>query len=134
MSSRLLCLGALLLCARGSDPVPTSFTVLGGFEYRPGMELPKEVLELDGKTVRVQGFMQPEKEGETDVEFFLLINDACGCEGTPMLNEIIYCAMPEGQTAKVVPGVVKVVGTLYVGEEKEDGEVVGLYYLDVDKI
>ena len=98
------------------------------------MRLPSEVADLDGKTVRVTGFMQPEKEGDTDLAYFLLINDACGCQGTPKTNEIIYCAMPEGKTSKPLPGLVKITGKLFVGEEKEGDEVVGLYYLDVDKI
>jgi len=118
----------------GDDPIATSFTTLAGFDFKPGMTLPTEVTALDGKTVRVQGFMQPETDGETDLVYFLLINDACGCQGTPKLNEILYCAMPEGETTKLLPGVVKVTGTLYVGEEKEGEEVVGLYYLDVDTI
>lgn len=120
--------------SRADDPIETSFTTLAGFDFEPGMSLPSEVTDLDGKTVRLQGFMQPETDGETDLVYFLLINDACGCEGTPMLNEILYCAMPDGETTKLLPGVVKVTGTLYVGEEREGEDVVGLYYLDVDAI
>lgn len=131
---RALALAFLGLLPGGDDPVPTSFTVLAGFEFKPGEALPQEVTDLDAKLVRIQGFMQPEIDGETDVETFLLINDACGCDGTPKLNEIVYCVMPEGQRAKIVPGVVRVIGTLYVGEDKEDGEVIGIYYLDVTKI
>lgn len=130
----LSCLGLGGPPGGADDPIPTSFTTLAGFEFEPGMTLPAEVTDLDGKTVRLQGFMQAETDGATDVEFFLLINDACGCEGTPKLNEIVYCAMPENQTTKLLPGVVKVTGTLYVGEEKEGEDVVGIYYLDVDAI
>jgi hypothetical protein len=133
LTCAIVCLG-LSGPAGFDDPIETSFTTLAGFEFEPGMELPAEVTELDGKTVRVQGFMQPETDGETDLVYFLLINDACGCQGMPMLNEIVYCAMPEGETTKLLPGIVKVTGTLYVGEEKEGEDVVGLYYLDVDEI
>ncbi|MEZ5965013.1 MAG: DUF3299 domain-containing protein [Planctomycetota bacterium] len=129
-----LALACLSFVPRGEDPVETSFTTLAGFDFQPGMTLPAEVTALDGKTVMVQGFMQPETDGETDLTYFLLINDACGCQGTPKLNEIVYCAMPDGETTKLLPGIVKVTGTLYVGEEKEGEEVVGLYYLDVDEI
>lgn len=131
---RTLALALLGLLPGVDDPVPTSFTVLAGFEFKPGEALPKEVSDLDAKLIRIQGFMQPEIDGESDVETFLLINDACGCDGTPKLNEIVYCVMPDGQRAKIVPGVVRVIGTLYVGEDKEEGEVIGIYNLDVTKI
>ncbi len=133
-SLRLLSLATLLFCARSEDPIATSFTTLAGFDFTPGVQLPQEVVDLDDKTVRVQGFMQAEKDGDTDLSYFLLINDACGCQGTPKLNEIIYCAMPESHTTKLLPGLVKITGKLFVGEEKEGEDVVGLYYLDVDKI
>ena len=64
----------------------------------------------------------------------MLINDSCGCQGTPKLNEIVYCAMPEETNTKVLPGVIKITGKLFVGEEKEGEDVVGIYYLDVEKI
>lgn len=131
---RLLALVMVVASLRGDEPIPTSFTTLAGFDFKPGMQLPREVTDLDGKTVRVTGFMQPEKEGDTDLAYFLLINDACGCQGVPKTNEILYCAMPEGKTSKPLPGLVKVTGKLFVGEEKEGDDVVGLYYLDVDKI
>jgi hypothetical protein len=131
---RLLALAAATLLPAGDEPVATSFTTLAGFEFTPGMQLPQEVADLDDETVSVTGFMQAEKDGETDLEYFLLINDACGCTGTPKINEIIYCAMPENTTTKLLPGLVKVTGKLFVGEEKEGEEVVGLYYLDVERV
>ena len=108
--------------------------MLAGFDFKPGEALPQEVTDLDAKLVRIQGFMQPEIDGETDVETFLLINDACGCNGTPKLNEIVFCALPEGVTTDIKPGVITVTGKLYVGEQKEDDVVVALYTLDVDEV
>lgn len=125
---------ALLGALTFGDPIEVGFTRLAGFEYQEGMELPAEVTELDGKTVRISGFMQAEDDGTGEVESFLLINDACGCQGTPKLNEIVFCDMPEGESTKILPGVVTVEGTLYVGEEKEDGVVLGIYFLDVEKV
>ncbi|MFO0279182.1 MAG: DUF3299 domain-containing protein, partial [Planctomycetota bacterium] len=93
-----------------------------------------EVTVLDEKVVEIRGFMQRESPGSEPVNSFLLINDACGCTGTPKLNEIVFCTLPDGVTTEVKPGVVTVTGKLYVGEEKEDGVVIMLYQLDADTV
>lgn len=116
------------------DPVRTSFAVLAGFDWTPGMKLPDEVTKLDSQKVQIGGFMMRESPGSGPVAQFLLINDACGCTGTPKMNEIVFCAMPEGVTTDIKNGVVQVTGTLYVGEQKEEDEVVAIYVMDVDSI
>ncbi|MGE3171468.1 MAG: DUF3299 domain-containing protein [Planctomycetota bacterium] len=123
-----------LLALLPQDPVETSFEVLAGFDYRPGMVLPAEVKKLDEQTVTLRGFMMREVPGSDPVGQFLLINDACGCNGTPKLNEIVYCALPDGVTTDVRPGIVHVTGKLYVGEQREDGEVFAIYVLDADRV
>lgn len=45
-----------------------------------------------------------------------------------------YCAIPEKQKATIEPGVVKVTGTFYVGEDKDDGVVLSLYAMDTESI
>lgn len=127
------CLLPLLLLP-GQDPQKTSFSVLASFTWEEGKALPAEVLALDQKVVSISGFMQREVAGSSPVDQFLLINDACGCNGTPKLNEIVFCALPEGVTTDIKPGVVTVTGKLYVGEQKEDDVVIALYTLDVDEV
>ena len=51
-----------------------------------------------------------------------------------MLNEIVFCMLPEGVTMELKPGVVKITGKLFVGEEKEDGVVIMLYQMDADSV
>jgi hypothetical protein len=132
MALRLLLPALLLLAA--DDPLKVGFAKLAGFDYQEGMKLPKEVTDLDEKQVEIRGFMQRETPGSEPVNSFLLINDACGCNGTPKLNEIVFCTLPDGVTTEVKPGVVTVTGKLYVGEEKEDGVVIMLYQLDADTV
>ena len=132
MALRLLLPALLLLAA--DDPLKVGFAKLAGFDYQEGMKLPKEVTDLDEKLVEIRGFMQRETPGSDPVNSFLLINDACGCNGTPKLNEIVFCTLPDGVTSEVKPGVVTVTGKLYVGEEKEDGVVIMLYQLDADAV
>ncbi|MFN6192805.1 MAG: DUF3299 domain-containing protein [Planctomycetota bacterium] len=132
MALRLLLPALLLLAA--DDPLKVGFAKLSGLDYQEGMTLPKEVTVLDEKVVEIRGFMQRESPGSEPVNSFLLINDACGCTGTPKLNEIVFCTLPDGVTTEVKPGVVTVTGKLYVGEEKEDGVVIMLYQLDADTV
>lgn len=116
------------------DPVPTNFAVLAGYEFQKGMTLPAEVTALDGKVVQLSGFMVREVPGSGPVSQFLLINDACGCNGTPKLNEIVFCALAEGTTMEVKAGIVQVTGTLFVGEQTEEDEVISVYVLDADSV
>ena len=124
----------LPLCLLPQDPIRTSFAVLAGFDWTAGMKLPDEVTKLDSKKVQLGGFMMRETPGSGPVAQFLLINDACGCTGTPKMNEIVFCAMPDGTTTEIKNGVVQVTGTLYVGEQKEEDEVIAIYVMDVDTI
>lgn len=116
------------------DPEPVGFPVLAGFDYTEGMTLPKEVTDLDEKECIIRGFMRREFAGNGPVNSFMLINDACGCNGTPMMNEIVFCTLPEGEEMDLLNGVVKVTGKLYVGEEKEDGDVILIYAMDADSV
>jgi hypothetical protein len=124
----------LMLSALVGEPEPVGFAVLAGFDYSEGMTLPKEVTKLDEKEVEIRGFMKREIPGSGPVNAFMLINDACGCNGTPMMNEIVFCMLPDGVTEDVHEGVVTVTGKLYVGEEKEDGVVIMIYQMDADKV
>jgi hypothetical protein len=124
---------ALCLSAKG-DPTTVGFATLAGFDYTEGMTLPKDVTDLDEKVVSVRGFMQREVPGSAPVNAFMLVNEACGCNGTPKLNEVIFCTLPDGVTTDIQPNVVTVTGKLYVGEEKEDGVVVVLYAMDADTV
>ena len=136
MKTAVLTLLALALLPAGDnvEPPALGFDVLAGFDYKEGMKLPAEITKHHKKKVRVGGFMKTEDGSEGDVEFFILVNDACGCEGTPKLNEMVFCAMPEGETVKIKPGIADVIGTLYVEEEEEDGVVISLYTLDVESV
>ncbi|MFT4514548.1 MAG: hypothetical protein ACI89X_004444 [Planctomycetota bacterium] len=128
----------LLLTAIGAtplqDPEPVGFPVLAGYEYKEGMTLPKEVTNLNEKVVEIRGFMRREFAGSGPVNSFMLINDACGCMGTPMMNEIVFCTLPDGVKMELLTGVVTVTGKLYVGEEKEDGDVILIYAMDADTV
>ncbi|HEX5053762.1 MAG TPA: DUF3299 domain-containing protein [Planctomycetota bacterium] len=130
---RLPALLAVLACL-AHDPTKVGFNQLAGFDYKEGMTLPKEVTDLDEVTVEIKGFMQREVPGGGPVNQFMLVNNACGCNGMPKMNEIVFCTLPDGVTMDIKPGIVTVTGKLYVGEEKEDGVVVLIYQMDADTV
>jgi hypothetical protein len=130
---RLPLLLGLLACL-GNDPISVGFGKLAGFDYTEGMTLPTEVSDLHEKVVTVRGFMRREVPGSGPMNAFMLVNDACGCTGTPKMNEIIFCTLPDGVATDEKTGLVTVTGKLYVGEEKEEGVVVMLYQMDADTV
>ncbi|MBK8980164.1 MAG: DUF3299 domain-containing protein [Planctomycetes bacterium] len=130
----LLFVALMPLAGSVGDPIEVDFASLSDFDYVEGMTLPEHVTKLDKQRVVVSGFMRRECQGTGPVDFFMLINDACGCAGMPFMNEIVFCAMPEGQTTEILPGTVAITGTLYVGELREFGIVTSIYRLDVETI
>jgi hypothetical protein len=130
---RLPLLLGLLACL-GNDPISVGFGKLAGFDYTEGMTLPTEVSDLHEKVVTVRGFMRREVPGSGPMNAFMLVNDACGCTGTPKMNEIVFCTLPDGVTTDEKTGLVTVTGKLYVGEEKEEGVVVMRYQMDADTV
>ena len=123
-----------LLALGGAEPEEVGFDTLAAFDYEEGMELPKEVSTYDGKRVKINGFMQREDGGDGPTEYFMLISESCGCEGTPLLNEVVFCSMPAGEGVEIEVGTVTVTGTLWIGEEIEDGVVLSLYSMDAESI
>ncbi len=130
----LTALTSCLLAVPLDEPEEISFQVLSNYDYKESMDLPRFVTKYHKKKIQVGGFMATEDGSEGDVEYFILVNDACGCEGTPKLNEMIFCAMPEGEKTRIKPGTVCVTGTLYVEEEIEEGVVISLYTMEVDSV
>lgn len=127
-------LALLGLCCLPTDPVAVGFGKLAGFDYTEGMTLPSDVTALDQQVVEMRGFLRREVPGSGPLNSFLLVNDACGCTGTPKMNEIVFCTLPDGVTTDEKPGVVTVTGKLYVGEVKEDGVVLMIYQMDADSV
>lgn len=115
-------------------PPRVGFDVLAAFDHKKGKALPASVTKFHKKKVTVAGFMERENPGSGPVEFFLIINDACGCTGSPKLTEIVFCATPVNKTTHLRPGLVTVTGTLYTKEQYEQGQLVAIYALDAESI
>jgi hypothetical protein len=132
---RTLAAAFLLLLAPGTeDATPVDFSALSGFEYEEGMELPESVRKLNGKKIRIVGFIRTEDGRTDDIDVFWLVDQNCDCEGMPKMNEIILCTMPEGRTISNDDSLIEVTGYLEAGEEREDGYVMSIYRMQVESV
>ena len=104
---------------------------LRDFTYRRGRDLPARIKALDGRRVRVSGFMAlGTPEG---VEEFNLMNDSCGCDGNTKPHHFVLVQLV-GETTTFTPDEITITGTFSVGEEEEDGLITSLFRLEADLI
>jgi len=113
------------------DPViELSLLDLMSIDYRPGKRLPSWVRALDGRRVRVEGYMAlGTPEG---LDKFELVWDSCGC-GQSNVNHFIEVTLTD-ETTTFDPDIIYVEGELSVGEIREDGFVVSLFRLKAQTV
>jgi uncharacterized protein len=113
-----------------------SFDTLKSWTYIEGKTpIPDFIKKLDGQHIEMIGFMMPLSEVK-NITQFLLVPSLWGCcyGQPPAVNHIVVVKMPPGQTTKFYNDVIRVRGTFNAGETKQDGYLVSLYVLTVDKI
>ena len=121
----------LLLPLAGNDTVEVDLWKITGIEYEIGGELPDWISDLDGQQVKISGFMY--NSGPVrDIEEFLLITDSCGCGGQLKVHHFVQVTLPEGIDYQ--SKMIGLTGKMSVGEVEEDGYVVNLYRLSVEKV
>jgi len=99
--------------------------------------IPAWAKKLDGVKLAVPGFMVPfDAEQDGVLSFCLVKSIMVCCYGlAPRVNENIMCDMKVGQKTKFYINIpIKVYGTLHVEEVKDDGDLIALYRMDVDKV
>jgi len=99
-------------------------------------QIPKEVKELSNKKVSVRGFMLPLKvEGGLVTELLIMKDQSMCCYGTtPRINEWVSVKMTKGGIKPLMDEPVTLMGTLKVGETRENGYLVGIYAMDGEKM
>ena len=126
-----------------------SFQNLASFRYNapppdkpptPGKkrDIPANVQALEGKRVRISGYMLPiELDGGFVKSFLLLRSPGMCCYGiVPSPNEWVLVKMKD-KAAKVPPLMdvpLSFYGTLHVGEVYEDKMFAGIYQLEGEKV
>jgi hypothetical protein len=82
-------------------------------QFRPWM-LTDRVKELDGKRVRIAGYMNPTDKQKGITEFILLRNTECKFGPSGQADHLIQVKLNKGVTASYSIGPLEVVGTLVV--------------------
>lgn len=99
-------------------------------------QIPERIRELDGKRVRIRGYMMPTVvEGKGVKEFLVVVNTFVCCYGqTPNVHEYIVVKM-NGKLAPILENVpLRFEGTLKVGDIYENGYWTGIYAMECNEV
>jgi len=99
-------------------------------------QIPPAVKALNEQEVSLKGFMLPMKvNGSLTTDFLLLKNQGLCCYGLPpKITEWVNVRMKGKGIKPIMDQPVTICGLLHVGEVREDGDLVGIYRLDGEKI
>jgi hypothetical protein len=98
-------------------------------------QIPEPIKELNNRRISLRGFMLPLKvEGGLVTEMLIMKDQSMCCYGsTPRINEWVSVKMKNG-VKPLMDEPVTLMGTLKVGETRENGYLVGIYAMDGDKM
>jgi len=98
--------------------------------------IPARIKALDGKQVMVTGYMLPVKmDGDQTTEFLLVVSPMLCCYGmVPRMNEWILVRMAKGGSQVVMDTPIQFFGRLHVKPVAENGMMIGIYFLDGEKM
>ena len=111
-----------------ADPLTTSLEIR--------RQIPESVKALNEKRVSIKGFMLPltVHDGKAS-QFLLLRNQSMCCYGTtPAMNEYVIVRLAGRGITPVMDQLVTVLGTLHVGEMRENHFLSAIYRLDAEKV
>jgi len=111
-----------------SDPATAS--------ARTRAQLPDAIKALNEKAVALTGFMLPTRTQDgLASEFLLLRNQSACCYGTmPRINEWVIVEASGKGVKPVMDVPVTALGTFHVGEQRDNGHLLGIYRLDCDRL
>ena len=124
-----------------------SWKELANFAYTPSVtphsrkntppHFPPFVSGLNGRPLRLSGYMMPvDMDGEKVASFVLVRNQALCCFGrTPAMNEWVLVRFPPGRSVAMnMDKPIAVEGNFEVGEQIEEGAVVSLYRMVAQRV
>ena len=133
----LVQLGSFDLDEPGIYDVPYDYDAKPRKKPKP-IQIPAWIMHLNGEKVAVSGYMMPVSlDDNGKMDSFTLVKSVMNCcyGVTPKLHETVSCYMPEGKWVDYYVNIpVRVVGRFKVELQREDGYLVGLYSMDVEKI
>ena len=95
--------------------------------------MPDWLLGLDGKKIRLRGFMYPTYDTEGIEKFVLARDNQICCFGRdPKVYDLVQVTMKAGKTTNYIPAVraFDVVGIFQINMMSEEGKPYGLYFID----
>jgi hypothetical protein len=110
---------------------------LGNFEYDPdkGGNIPKDVTDLTGSRLRLNGFMIPMDQTDKITKFALVPDLFACCYGQPpQLQHTVVVVCPAGKAVSYYPDEIRVEGTLKVEEKKDDGFIVSVFEMEAASV
>jgi hypothetical protein len=110
---------------------------LGNFDYdaEKGGNIPKDVTQLTGVTVRTRGYMIPLDQAENIGEFALVPSLFACCFGQPpQVQHTIVVHLPKDKAVNYFPDELQVEGTLTVQEKKDEGYIVSIFDMDATSV
>ncbi|TAE28208.1 MAG: DUF3299 domain-containing protein [Candidatus Kapaibacterium sp.] len=104
--------------------------------YLPGKKPPQEIMELNGKSVEIMGFMAALTQLEEIDEFVLSSSPPMNCFCHPPLrvNEVIFVQMKKGKKTDYKGGVVRIRGKLVVNTSVTDEFADIMYTVECDEV
>jgi len=117
-----------------AEPQAATWRELSSFEWRPGVVLPDNIRELDGKYVRIHGHILPAEERSPLTEF-LFIPSYLGCyfKRNLSLSDMIQVRI-KGEPVKFVEFGILISGRLHVGLESVNGKPSSIYRMTVTRV
>jgi hypothetical protein len=99
-------------------------------------QIPAAIKNLDGKTVRIRGFMMPVKELQGKTTEFLITRSQPSCcfSGATEITEFVTVKVPGKGFDTLMDDPITIQGRLHVGAVTDSGYIVGLYQLDGEKL
>ena len=99
-------------------------------------QVPDTVKAFTEKSAAVTGFMLPVRmAGEVASDFLLLRNQSACCYGImPRVNEWVIVHTKGKGVPPVMDVPVTAIGMFHVGEMRENGRLMGIYYLECDQV
>jgi hypothetical protein len=114
-----------------------SINDLGNFDYdnNRGGDIPKDVLQLSGCTLRTRGYMIPLDQAD-DIREFALVTSIMG-DGSrkpPQVRQTIIVHLPPDKAIHYFPDLLQVEGKLTVQEKKDQGYILSIFDIDATSI
>ena len=123
-----------------ADGEAVDLKALGNFAFNETSgtinDVPAKWRALDGKKVVLEGYMYSPNAAGQSRDFVFVYNVAkCCFGGPPQVQERVFVHVPEGRTIQYfgMYDFVRMIGTLHVKVEKNEGVIASVYTLDPDK-